>query len=146
MRIEVLLHADPAGGYAVHLPAFDLWTQGETLEECHTMAADAVRTLVEAVFEGEPIEDVVPYPENGERFTLKVPTEFGLRLMLKQLRAHAGLSLAKASERVGSRSKNSVAQYESGAREPGLRKLEELIQAMNMDLVVSVRERKANLA
>jgi predicted RNase H-like HicB family nuclease len=141
MRIEVLLQADPAGGYAIHVPAFDIWSQGETLEECHAMAVDAVHALAEAVLEEELLGAVEAFPENGGRFTVQVPTEAGLRLMLKQLRSHAGLSLAQASERLGSRSKNGIAQYEQGAREPGLRKLEDLIGAMNLDLVVSVRER-----
>lgn len=36
------------GGFVVHVPALPgLWTEGDTLEEARTMAADAIRCYIE---------------------------------------------------------------------------------------------------
>jgi predicted RNase H-like HicB family nuclease len=142
MRVEVIIYSEPTGGFAVEIPSLCVWTQGETLDECHSMAKDAVVSLLTAENEGEDFgSKVVPHPENQNRFTLEIPFADGLKLMMKQLRAESGKSLSETVEAMGKKSKNAYAQYEQGTREPGIRQFDSILSAMGMDLVVSVRPR-----
>jgi predicted RNase H-like HicB family nuclease len=45
-----------AGGYTAHIPALDIVTEGETLQEAKDMAKDAIEGWIEAALElGKPI-------------------------------------------------------------------------------------------
>ena len=143
MRIEAVLHPAKEGGYAVSIPAFDLWTQGETKEECYMMAREAVTLAFESEIGGTDFTELVEaHPEEGDVFTLTVPEQEALQMMIKLLRASQGFSLGDASKALGSSSKNSFAQYEQGAREPGVTKLAQLLDVLHYDLVLSVRTKK----
>jgi antitoxin HicB len=60
----VLLRPEPEGGYSVTCPTLPgLVTCGETPEEAHAMAADAIQGYIECLREdGEPIPESGPAP------------------------------------------------------------------------------------
>jgi predicted RNase H-like HicB family nuclease len=144
MRVEATIHSEKEGGFSVHIPAFALWTQGETLEECQTMAVDAVVSALESESTNAGLsfsDKVFAFAENEKQFTIKLPTREGVMLMVKQLRQETGLSLAEMTKATGNKSKNATLQYEKGRREPGVQKLEELLGALGMDLVIGFRQK-----
>lgn len=61
------VHYTPAeeGGYVVHVPALDISTEGETLEEARDMVIDAIEGHLEVPREhhwSTPVEDAVGQP------------------------------------------------------------------------------------
>jgi predicted RNase H-like HicB family nuclease len=142
MRVEAIAYPEKEGGYSVSIPALDIWTQGETLEECRFMAADAVTAIFETEFEDKNFEGkIFAHSEQGNSFTLSVPPEETLQLMLKLLRSKQGLSLSETTKILGYSSKNSFAQYEQGTREPGVAKFAQMLEGLQCDLVLSVRSK-----
>jgi predicted RNase H-like HicB family nuclease len=57
LNYTVIMTPDETGGYVVTCPALPgLVTEGDTLEEARTMAADAIRGYLEVLIEdGEPV-------------------------------------------------------------------------------------------
>ncbi|HEX7998716.1 MAG TPA: type II toxin-antitoxin system HicB family antitoxin [Pyrinomonadaceae bacterium] len=57
LNYTVIMTPDETGGYIVTCPALPgLVTEGDTLEEARTMAADAIRGYLEVLIEdGEPV-------------------------------------------------------------------------------------------
>lgn len=59
-------------------------------------------------------------------------------LLLRRQRQKSGLSLAEAAQRLGAKSRNAYARYESGTSVPTVAKLDELLRAIapDRDLVI----------
>jgi len=65
-QFTVIMDRQPEGGYLVTVPALPgCYTEGRTLEEAHTMAADAIRAYCASLLKhGEPI----PVESSEEQF------------------------------------------------------------------------------
>lgn len=123
------------GFWAVDVPLLDVATQGRTRAEAFLMIADAVEMLVRR--KGFRLRI---FPGRGGNFEIGSADEGALiALVLKRIRAKAGLSLAEAASRLGSQSPNSYARYEQGRSAPSVRKLSQLYAAVerNKDLVLT---------
>ena len=61
-RYTVLLYPAELGGYVAHIPAFDVATDGETVEHALAMAREAAELHIRGMIEdGEPvIEEETP--------------------------------------------------------------------------------------
>jgi transcriptional regulator with XRE-family HTH domain len=63
-----------------------------------------------------------------------------ISLLLRRQRQRSGLSLAEAAERLGARSRNAYARYESGASVPTIVKFEALLKAISPDHDIVLHE------
>jgi predicted RNase H-like HicB family nuclease len=139
MRTEVIIHKEINGGFSVEIPLLDTWTQGETIEECHAMAVDAVRELL--ITDGEhDVSCIKAFPESESLFTLQVPSSI-VGFAFKQLRKTSDLKVSDVVKSIGGKSNNHILQYESGRRSPGIEQMESLFGAFDLDFVVSSRSR-----
>lgn len=68
-----------------------------------------------------------------------------LALLLRDQRAHLGMSLADVAEEAGAKSRNGYAQYEQGKVMPTLSKLQELLDIVAPDLVLAIIPRNARV-
>jgi predicted RNase H-like HicB family nuclease/DNA-binding XRE family transcriptional regulator len=127
-----------SGNYwAIEVPLLDVVTQGYTKKDAFLMIADAIEGLVNR--KGFKIK--VFGGRNGE-FEIGASDEAVLTaFFLKRTRTKAGLTLAEAAARLGSKSPNSYARYEQGRSVPSIRKLSQLYSAgaggKDLDLVLS---------
>ena len=72
----VVYTPDPDGGYVVTVPLLGIATQGETIEEARSMAADAIRGYVESLKKaGEPIPRE---PRESTRHVITEPMRVGV--------------------------------------------------------------------
>ena len=112
--------------WLAEVPGMDAMTQG-------TSRADAIRMLQSLMC--EMLEDIqgakVEIAVAKNRVLAKVPeTGAVIGLILRRLRARAGLTVREASNRLNSKSPNAYAAYEQGKREPSMSKLGELLAAV----------------
>ena len=64
----------PEGGFTVHVPALPgCLTEGETMEEARSMAAEAIQAFCESLIaDGEPLPPDVSEPPRHERVEVRV--------------------------------------------------------------------------
>lgn len=74
LAYTVVFEAQPEGGFTVHVPALPgCVSEGDTLEEARTMAADAIRAYCESlVADGAPLPPDVPEPPRHEVVEVRV--------------------------------------------------------------------------
>jgi predicted RNase H-like HicB family nuclease len=123
--------------WIIEVPILDVVTQGYTKKDAFLMIADAIEGLVNRI--GFKIK--VFGGRNGE-FEISASDDAILTaFFLKRIRVKAGLTLAEAAARLGSKSANSYARYEQGRSVPSVRKLSQLYSAVAVgktaDLVLS---------
>ena len=58
-RVTVELIPEDEGGYTVYCPELDIYTQGETEEECIENAKEAIRLHLEELGEDPPIRRII---------------------------------------------------------------------------------------
>jgi DNA-binding XRE family transcriptional regulator len=105
----------------------DLVTQGRSRKDAAAMLADGVEALVnQDGFRSEVVVGKDGACTIGSNDDAKL-----VALMLRRLRAREGLSVRAVAERLGSRSPNAYAQYETGRVAPSIDTLTRLLAALN---------------
>lgn len=105
----------------------DLLTQGRSRKEAVDMLADAVESLVnQPLFRAD-----VAVGKDGECTIGSNDDAKLIALMLRRLRAREGLSVRAVAERLGSKSPNAYAQYETGRVAPSIDTFSKLLAALN---------------
>jgi hypothetical protein len=105
----------------------DLVTQGTSRRDAARMLGDAIESLV--AWQGFRVE--VELAEH-DRCTVRPNDDARLvALMLRRLRAREGLSVREVAARLGSKSPNAYARYETGRISPSIDTLTRLIWALN---------------
>ena len=119
--------------WLVEVPSLNIMTQGENRKEALFMIKDAVMEYMKYYFESEIKEfdlKVNDYKKSVIGITA-TNNKLLLALSLRRLREKSGSIIREASERLGSRSPNSYAQYEKGTTKISLEQYERLLQAVN---------------
>jgi DNA-binding XRE family transcriptional regulator len=120
-------------GWLIEVPALDLMTQASTKKGSYDMLTDALESLVNC-------KDfkVRIFPLLDDRFILGTNNDnLFIALVLKRQRIKHGLSLSDMAKRLGASSKNAYAQYEQGKNLPSLPKLQEFLQAMGKNVILT---------
>jgi hypothetical protein len=108
----------------------DLVTQGTSRLDAAHMLQDAVEALVST--KGFRVEVRL---QGRRRCWVRSNDDARLvALMLRRLRAREGLSVREVAARLGSKSPNAYAQYETGRVAPSLDTLTRLVSALNPSL------------
>ncbi len=122
----------PARGsryWEVRIPQLGVFTQGTSEKNAYAMAADALETLAD-----EKSFKVRVVPTGGGRFLVRAADSRPLiARWLYRMRVESGLTLRQAAERLGARSSEAWARYESGRASPTMDKLTELVRAVEPD-------------
>jgi predicted RNase H-like HicB family nuclease len=120
--------------WLVEVPSLDVCTQGHSREDALKMIKDAIELLIEAYFPNEDIKalDIVVH-DLGKKTISITSSHNSLMVSFSLIRQR---ELSKSSvhdvvERLGSRSKNTYAQYERGTINITLNQYEKLLQAVN---------------
>ena len=128
MRLEGRISRSRTSKYwLAEVRDLDLITQGRSRKDAVAMLADAVEALVN---------------QDGFRAEVAVGKDGGctigsnddaklVALMLRRLRAREGLSVRDVAARLGSKSPNAYAQYETGRVAPSIDTLTRLVAALN---------------
>lgn len=134
MKLQGRAKEVEGGWWYVEVPALDLSTQGKNFDDALVMIADAVESLVDN--EGFKAETT---PTGGHEFLLgcNMPGLL-VALLLKRRREASGFSLAEVAERLGQKSRNAYQRYESGESSPTVEKLDELLRAVNSDIIIGI--------
>jgi len=115
--------------WLAEVPILDAMTQGRTRPEVFAMVVDLLETLVD-----RPGFTVQVHPGDDDHFEVSAPDMRPLiSLLLRRQRERSGLSLADAAARLGARSRNAYARYESGSSLPTIEKLDALLRAVSPD-------------
>jgi DNA-binding XRE family transcriptional regulator len=105
----------------------DIVTQGKSRKDAVAMLADAVESLVnQDCFRSEIVVGKDGGCTIGSNDDAKL-----VALMLRRLRAREGLSVRDVAARLGSKSPNAYAQYETGRVAPSIDTLTRLVTALN---------------
>lgn len=117
--------------WLAEVPALDILTQSKTKQEGYTMAKDAIESLSEKSSLTVNIEPV----KGSLRFYVSADDNDQLiALLLRGQRQKHGLTLEEVAKRLGAKSINSFARYEQGKSCPSIKKLTELLKAINPNL------------
>lgn len=119
--------------WLVEVPSLNIMTQGETREEALFMVKDAIMEYMKYYFDSE-IEGFELNVNDYKKSTIGISANNNkllLALSLRKQREKSGLTIREVSERLGSRSPNSYAQYEKGKTRISLDQYEKLLQAAN---------------
>lgn len=121
------------GFWLVEIPSLNIMTQGETREEALLMVKDSIMEYMNYYFDSdvkgfelavnEYKKSVIGITANSNKLLLA--------LSLRRQREKSGSTVREVSERLGSNSPNSYAQYEKGKIQISLDKYEKLLQAAN---------------
>lgn len=119
--------------WLVEVSSLNIMTQGRTRKEALFMIEDAIMEYMKYYFKSEiqgfelRINDykksVIGISANNDKLLLA--------LSLRKQREKSGSTVREASERLGSKSPNSYAQYEKGKTRISLDQYEKLLQAAN---------------
>ena len=132
MRIQGKVWKDK-GVWLIEVPAIDLMTQGKSKKDAFLMLKDAIHSLQKRKKLKIKLEKT-----SHDFFYVSCPNIKELvAFILFRLRTKSGLSLNEVREKLGVKSKNSYAQYEQGRAEPTLSKMEELLKALNSELILN---------
>ncbi len=121
------------GFWLIEVPALDLMTQGKSKKDAFKMLKDAIQSLQEKSKFTIKIGD-----KQHDSFYVSSPQIKELTaFILFRLRTKSGQSLEDVRIKLGVKSKNAYAQYEQGRAEPTLSKMEELLKALDSDLILN---------
>jgi hypothetical protein len=121
--------------WLVEIPGLYLMTQGRTKTEAYKMARSVV---VDASGKDDIKIKLVKGPSNTF-LILSKDSDTLIPLLLKKQRQKANLTVAEASKRLGSDSSNAWGVYEYGRAKPTLKKLEQLLSAIDPDHYLTVK-------
>lgn len=126
----------PGKFWEVSIPDLSIFTQGRSRTDAYAMALDAIKTVVLP----DPL-NIELYPLAGGRFLVAAdnPTPLIAR-WLCHLRVKNHLTIRQAAERLGGKSPEAWARYESGRASPTIAKLCELITAVEPETKMAFKQ------
>lgn len=128
MRLEGRIWKSPTSKYwLAEVADLDLVTQGRSKTDATAMLKDAILSLVD--HGGFHVQ--VAVRRDGVCTVGSNDDARLIALMLRRLRAREGLSVRDVALRLGSKSPNAYAQYETGRVAPGIDALTRLLAALN---------------
>lgn len=119
--------------WLVEVSSLNVMTQGETREEALFMIKDAIMEYIKYYFYSE-MENFELQVNDYNKAVIGISSNNNkllLALSLRKQREKSGSTVREASERLGSKSPNSYAQYEKGRTRISLDQYEKLLQAAN---------------
>jgi predicted RNase H-like HicB family nuclease len=119
--------------WLVQVSSLNIMTQGETREEALLMIKDAIMEYIKYYFESE-VEGFEITVHDYKKSILGITSNNNkllLALSLRKQREKSGSTVRQVSERLGSKSPNSYAQYEQGRTRISLDQYERLLHAAN---------------
>lgn len=119
--------------WLIEVPSLNIMTQGETREEALFMIKDAVMEYMKYYFKSE-VEGFELDVHDYKKSTIGISANNNkllLALSLRKQREKSGLTIREVSDRLGSSSPNSYAQYEKGKTKISLDQYEKLLKAAN---------------
>lgn len=119
--------------WLVKVPSLNIITQGMTRDEALFMIKDAIMEYMKYYFESD-IEGFELDVNDYKKSVIGIASNNNkllLALSLRKQREQSGSTVREASERLGSKSPNSYAQYEKGKTKISLDQYEKLLQAAN---------------
>lgn len=119
--------------WLVEVSSLNIMTQGETRDEALFMIKDAIMEYMKYYFESE-IENFELTVNEYKKSVIGITANNNkllLALSLRKQREKSGSTVREASERLGSNSPNSYAQYEKGKTRISLDQYEKLLYAAN---------------
>lgn len=130
MRLEGKIWKSSTSRYwLAEVRDLDLITEGTSRRDAAYMICDAIESLV-----NRPGFRVEVETDRGGRCTVGSNNDAVLvALMLRALRAREGLSIREVARRLGAKSPNAYAQYETGRVAPSIDTLSRLLAALNPD-------------
>lgn len=119
--------------WLVKVSSLNIMTQGETREDALFMIKDAIMEYMNFYFESEVkgLELVVNEYKKSVIGISSNNNKLLLALSLRKQREKSGSTIREVSERLGSKSPNSYAQYEKGKTRISLDQYEKLLHAAN---------------
>lgn len=120
--------------WLIEVPTLNIMTQGHSKDEAIEMMKDAVNEYIHYYFESEiegTFEINVHIYKKGIIGIEATNNKLLLALSLRRQREKSGSTVREASERLGSKSPNSYAQYEKGITRMSLDQYGKLLQAAN---------------
>lgn len=127
--------------WLVEVPSLNIMTQGDTRKEALFMIQDAIMEYMKYYFESE-IEEFELNIIDHEKSVIGITASNNkllLALSLRKQREQSGSTVREVSERLGSKSPNSYAQYEKGRTRVSLDQYEKLLHAANPYKNLSLR-------
>lgn len=119
--------------WLVEVPSLNMMTQGETRKEALFMIKDAIMEYMKYYF-GSEIEGFELNVNDYKKSNIGISannTKLLLALSLRKQREKSSSTIREVSERLGSKSPNSYAQYEKGKTRISLDQYERLLSAAN---------------
>lgn len=119
--------------WLIGVSSLNIMTQGRTREEALFMIKDAIMEYIQYYFEPE-VEGFELTIYDYKKSTIGITSNNNkllLALSLRKQREKSGSTIREVSERLGSKSPNSYAQYEKGRTRISLDQYEKLLQAAN---------------
>lgn len=145
MIIHAYISKEPDGSaFNVSIPNIGAYTYGETYQEAINNIQECMACALDQEA-GESVESADITVFEKEFGIIEVSTSKVKSLMtviLSELTSSGGLSNSELARRLGSSSPNSVRQYLKGAREPGIEKLNRLVESMGYDIKVDFIPRR----
>lgn len=119
--------------WLVQVPSLNIMTQGKTRKEALFMIEDAILEYLKYYFESEIEEFELDIKDYGKSVIgiSSNNNKLLLALSLRKQREKSGSTIREVSERLGSKSPNSYAQYEKGRTRISLDQYERLLHAAN---------------
>ena len=128
MRLEGRIWKSATSKYwLAEVADLDLVTQGKSRTDATVMLKDAIISLVDE----RDFRIEVTTRKDGACMVGSNDDARLIALMLRRLRAREGLSIRDVALRLGSKSPNAYAQYETGRVAPGIDTLTRLLAALN---------------
>ena len=121
--------------WEIKIPDLGIFTQGTTEHDAFVMVVNAIETLVDQKHFKIKIR-----PLGKGRFLVSAndPTLLIAR-WLYRLRVDSGLSIREAAQRLGAKSPEAWARYESGRASPTVEKLSELLRAISPESTFTLK-------
>lgn len=120
--------------WVIECPTLDVSTQSDTKKGALQMMVDLVQTMVGDRKYNVSIRTMA---KDGFAMTFKNPTPI-IAAIIARSRSSSKATLTEIAKAIGSKSPNAVYQYETGKHDPGMEKLNQLLNAMGFDIVISV--------
>jgi hypothetical protein len=120
--------------WVTQCPTLDVSTQSDTKQGALKMMVDLVQTIVN---DRKYSVSIKTTGKDGFSMTFKNPTPI-IAAIIARSRSASKATLAEIAKAIGSKSPNSIYQYETGKHDPGMEKLNQLLNAMGFEIVISV--------
>ncbi len=113
--------------WLVEVPDLDIVTEGTSRRD----AADMLRDAVESLVNRSRFRVLVTVERDGRCRVGSNDDAILMAFMLRRLREREGLSVRQVARRLGAKSANAYAQYETGRVAPSIDTLSRLLAALN---------------